>query len=115
MLTLMFSVSQLRINAHIRFAEVQFFFRTTILDQTFTMALVSTFSRPERPLWEVSHGTLGVCEYCGEAGFKVVDVKNILSVVAMVPFKDTGSYYANEKLGLEVFQMGGAVEELTEE
>jgi hypothetical protein len=58
-----------------------------------------------------------VCHHQGDAGLRVVDVKSIASVVAMVPFgsADEHRYFVAEKLGLDVAHMGGLDEDLTDE
>ena len=54
-------------------------------------------------------------------GLKVVDVKTISSVVAMIPHganfpgDTTGHFFVVEKPGLDVAHMGGNDEEITEE
>jgi hypothetical protein len=50
-------------------------------------------------------------------GFRVVEVKSIMSVVAIVPLPhgDLGSCFVAEKLGLEVADLGGVFEEVLDE
>lgn len=69
------------------------------------------FSSPDAELLKKSHGTLWVCKKPGTSSFEVVKVKEIQSVVAMVPWvKQSGEFFMMEKLGLEVASMGGVVE-----
>ena len=59
-----------------------------------------------------SHGTLWVCKEPGTSFFKVVKVKGIQFVVALVPWvEESGEFFMMEKLGLEVASMGSVVEE----
>jgi hypothetical protein len=57
------------------------------------------------------------CHHQGDAGLRVVDVKSITSIVAMVPLgpTDKNQYFVVEKLGLNVAHMGGLDEDLTDE
>lgn len=69
------------------------------------------FSSPDAELLKKSHGTLWVCKEPGTSSFEVVKVKEIQSVVAMVPWvEQSGEFFMMEKLGLEVASMGGVVE-----
>ena len=73
--------------------------------QVFT--LVALYSPPNQYLLRYSHGTLIACRYQGEETPVVVDVKSIVSVVAMVPFQYNidsldNYYFVIEKIGLEV-------------
>ena len=50
-----------------------------------------------------------VCRYHGEGALVVIDVKSILSVVAMIPFPFyldglDNQYYMVEKIGLDVIE-----------
>ncbi|TBU45493.1 hypothetical protein BD309DRAFT_860050, partial [Dichomitus squalens] len=74
------------------FAEVQFFFRLQRMredggtdDVDMTLAMVSKFTAPDAAIVRESYGTLLACRYQGEASRKVIDVKEIASVIAMVP------------------------------
>ncbi|EJF61662.1 hypothetical protein DICSQDRAFT_60239 [Dichomitus squalens LYAD-421 SS1] len=75
-----------------RFAEVQYFFRLKRMhedggtdDVDFTLAMVSVFISPDPAILRETHGVLMACRYRGEQSREVVDVKQIKSVVAMVP------------------------------
>jgi hypothetical protein len=80
------------------------------------------YGPPDPGLLEESYNTLWVCQY-GEGGLHVVNAKQLLSVVAMVPFKppeidieEIGHdkkyyYFVVEKPGLDVFGMREANEE----
>ena len=79
-----------------------------------TLVLLSLYSPPDLALYRKSHETLWSCQYQGNAGFKVLEAKDISSVVAMVPLddEDTGRYFVTEKMGLEVAYMSGMEEEI---
>ena len=70
-------------------------------------ALVALYSPPNQYPLRYSHGTLIACRYQGEETPVVVDVKSIVSVVAMVSFQYNidgldNYYFVIEKIGLEV-------------
>ena len=94
------------------YSEVQFFFQATIYDNTQTLALVCDYSPPDLDLLCQSYKTLWMCRYQGAEGIRVVNAKNIHSVVAMVlcPF-DQAKFFVGEKIGLEVTTLGGVEEE----
>jgi len=54
-------------------------------DTVHTLALISMFSPPDQEVLEESHRSTYICRYEGMAALRVVDVKAISSVVAMVP------------------------------
>ncbi|KAH7905503.1 hypothetical protein BJ138DRAFT_1017616, partial [Hygrophoropsis aurantiaca] len=113
-------------NGKIDFAEVQYYFRAKVDNpavdteledsETSTLALVSIYSPPDAAILESSYNTVWICRYQGNASLTVVDVKNITSVVAMVPAGDReNEYFVVEKPGLEVAYMGGIEEIVMEE
>ena len=72
-------------------------------------ALVFPYSPVNRYLFEVSNSTLVVCTH-QEDILLVIDVKAILSVVAMVPFNYVIDSYQNfyfviEKIGIDVLDI----------
>lgn len=76
---------------------------------------MSTYSVPDQYLLEHSHSTLLVCRYQSEA-LVVIDVKSILSVVAMVPFPfivggRDNQYFVIEKFGLDVVEVDDNVDD----
>lgn len=85
------------------------------------VALVSVYSTPDKDLLRKSHQTLWVCKYQGTGALEVMDVKSILSVVAMVPLphsdeaERSSSFFVAEKPGLEVAYLGGVEEECPDE
>ncbi|TBU21771.1 hypothetical protein BD311DRAFT_677574 [Dichomitus squalens] len=54
-------------------------------DVDMTLAMVSKFTAPDAAIVRESYGTLLACRYQGEASREVIDVKEIASVIAMVP------------------------------
>lgn len=73
-------------------------------------ALVLFYSPPEEYFLQLSHGTLVVCRYQTENVLQVIDIRSILSVVAMIPFPFTVNghsdyYYMVEKIGLDVIDV----------
>lgn len=71
-------------------------------------------------LFEFSYHTLLSCTNAGDACLQVIDVKSILSVVAMVPHLpfpgDTSErYFVVEKPGLDVASLGGVAEDVPDE
>jgi hypothetical protein len=79
------------------------------------LALVSLYSLPHKELLEYSHHTLLSCVYEGDAYLQVIDIKAIMSVVAMVPHHPFSEdpldrYFVVEKPGLDVACLGGVVE-----
>lgn len=75
--------------------------------QTRTLALVSQYSEPHSELMEMSSGTVYACHARGDDGLCVIDVKDIVSCVAMIPHRSLPSvpgftcvsYFVMEKLG----------------
>ena len=82
------------------------------------LAMVSLYSDPCQDLLKLSYHTLFSCTY--DIDMKVIDVKTIRSVIAMVPHKpfpgDTRQrYFVVEKPGLDVAYLGGNVEVVPDE
>jgi hypothetical protein len=67
---------------------------------------VSIYSPLDPALLHHSYNTVWACQYQGEENLKVIDVHNIISVVAMLPLQE-GWKFVGEKLGLEVTGLGG--------
>lgn len=111
------------------FGEIQFFFRARVNNEEQTLALISVYGPPDDELLEESYDTLWACRYHGEDNFQVVNAKQLLSVVAMVPFtppaialdgEELGEYgeewyFVVEKPGLEVFGLREDNEEQADE
>lgn len=73
-----------------------------------TLAMMSLYTLHDAVLAARSIGTLFVCGYEGDAGLVVVDVKSIVSVVAMIPFAQDDredvvlqQFFVVEKPGLD--------------
>ena len=102
-------------NGGYAFAEVQYFFHAKILandPEPKVLALVKQFSQPNETLLQVSSGCLWVCSEGNEnTDLVALDVKQIISVVAMCPLPPVAltlahqehAYFVVEKLGLELF------------
>jgi hypothetical protein len=74
-------------------------------------ALVSVWSDPDMDLLRESSETVYSCRYRGDACLRVIDVKTITSVVAMIPMtpRDADSsthFFLLEKPGLEIQRLG---------
>lgn len=72
----------------IRFAEVQFYFQAIVGGIRETLAICSMYSPADGRRREYSNGALIVCTYGGRSELVVIQVKKILSVVAMVPLDE---------------------------
>jgi hypothetical protein len=73
--------------------------------------MVSFYSLPHQELLELSYNTLLSCTH--EKDLKVIDVRSIHAVVAMVPhqpFPGEPRYYVVEKPGLDITSLGGSTE-----
>jgi hypothetical protein len=79
-----------------------------------TLACVSCYSQPHADLLQVSRNTLWSCTH--QEAVKVVDVKSITAVVAMVPHEPFAvgeqHFFLVEKPGLDTAIIGGNDEEL---
>jgi hypothetical protein len=99
-------------NTIVEIAEVLFYFIITI-SQDLTLACVSCYSQPHQDLLEASQGTLFSCTRQGTV--KVINVKSISAVVAMVPhqpFPGEERFFLVEKPGLDTTTIGGKDEEM---
>jgi len=81
------------------------------------LAAVSLYSPPDEYLLQLTHDTLYVCGHLGEGAVVVIDVKSILSVIAMVPFPfivggRSDQYFLIEQIGLDVVETDIAVDTL---
>ncbi|OSD05297.1 hypothetical protein PYCCODRAFT_1362416 [Trametes coccinea BRFM310] len=71
------------------FAEVQYFFRLRLPDdEVCTLAMLAPFSPPDPAIFAETLGVLTVCHYEGDMRRAVVNVKDIVGVVGMVPFPE---------------------------
>ncbi|KAJ7586876.1 hypothetical protein C8J56DRAFT_786989 [Mycena floridula] len=75
-------------------AEIQYFFQVRFGEggPLHTLAVTSLFTAPDQAVLNESFDTVYVCHYQGQAKLRVYDVKQITSLVAMVPnFKLLGN------------------------
>jgi hypothetical protein len=77
--------------------------------------MVSIYSPPHVGLLALSYHTLWSCTYQGDASLRVIDVKSISVVVAMVPHQPftedpVPCHFIVEKPGLDVASLGGSTE-----
>ena len=68
------------------------------------------YSPPDEHLLRSTYNTLCVCRHKDDGAIVVVDVKSILSVVAMVPFPfvvggHSNQFFMIEKIGLDVVEV----------
>lgn len=67
--------------------------------------MVAFFGESDAELLRLSHGAIRKCAHSRES-LSVVDVKEIVTVVAMVPYSgEIGSYFLVEKMGLGGIQL----------
>lgn len=96
------------------FVEVKFFFCATVAGVQESLALGSLYSLADKNIKTHSHSALNVFDYEGDKCLVVIKVDSILSVVAMVPFKqDEGGrrFFLVEKCALGVIDSGDILEE----
>ena len=72
---------------------------------------MSIYSSPNEALLKDSQNTVWSCEYQGDEALKVIDIRAITAVVAMVPFPGPGvlqgKVFVVEKPSLDVAHLGG--------
>jgi hypothetical protein len=90
--------------------EVKYYFLKIFGDEQQAFALVSLFSPPNEHILKSTQTTLPVCRYYGESALMVINVKSILSVVAMIPFPflidgHGEQYFMVEQIGLDVIEV----------
>jgi hypothetical protein len=73
-------------NGQIYYGETWYYFQMDICGSVHTLAMILPFSHADKDLLTDSHLTLYVCRPLDEECLKVIDVKSIQSVVAMIPF-----------------------------
>jgi hypothetical protein len=99
----------------VEFAEVRFYFRIKANSLEHTFAFVSCYSPPHPGLLKASRGTLWSCTRVESV--KVIDVKHISAVVAMVPHQpfpgedQEEHFFLVEKPGLDCTYIGGIDEQ----
>ncbi|EMD38711.1 hypothetical protein CERSUDRAFT_48348 [Gelatoporia subvermispora B] len=112
-----------RVGGRLEFGEVRYFFVTRFGAQPRALAMISQYAAPDGALLASSLGTVYSCEYRGDEALVVIDVQDILLVVAVIPEPATAQvhsgrpysqsrFFVAEKLGLEVADLSGIVENL---
>ncbi|KAF7371671.1 hypothetical protein MVEN_00023200 [Mycena venus] len=96
----------------ILYGEVQFFFQAEVKGVDRTFALLSVYSPPDAALLEKSFKTVAECSYFGEDNLQVIEVTQIRAGIGMIPIGEHGWYFVAEKLGLDIFIMGGEEEDI---
>ncbi|KAJ7586115.1 hypothetical protein C8J56DRAFT_725906, partial [Mycena floridula] len=68
-------------------AEIQHFFQVRFGEggPLHTLAVTSLFTAPDQAVLNESFDTVYVCHYQGQVKLRVYDIKQITSLVAMVP------------------------------
>ena len=108
------------------YAEVRYYMRLRVGDEIRTLAMISLYHPPDRALLELSSETMWSCTSGGDETLRLVEVKCIEAVVAMVPHPEPiipreglidtrGRFCVVEKPGLEVAQLGGVEESIDDE
>lgn len=100
-------------NETTQYGEVQFFFRAKLGNEIKACALVSVYGPPDEDLLHESSHALWLCHYNGNETLKVIDIKQIATCVAMIPFTDPpdGRFFVCEKMGLQVSLFTGTEED----
>ena len=97
-----------------------YYFQCRTQGKLLTLAVISVYSEPHPGLLKASHGTFISCRYFRDNSLVVVDVPCIQAVVAMIPHsppdanEDEEHYFLVERPGLDVADLGGADEIVTE-
>ena len=83
---------------------MEFYFQVAVEGIEETLALCSLYSPINELHREHSNSTLNVCSYKRGKYLVVIEVKSILSVIAMVPFEqgETGNFFLVEHFALGV-------------
>jgi hypothetical protein len=91
-----------------QYAEVLYYFFVENKDLWYTLAAVKMYSPPDPQILEDTYSTTKVCRLLGDDGVKIVDVKWIREVVAMIPFTCSGRHSdSSEYYLLEDMHVGG--------
>jgi U3 small nucleolar RNA-associated protein 14 len=69
-----------------RFSEVQYYFCLRQHTHTHAVAIVSFYTAPDAKICSVSQDTLWVCQRAHAQDYRLINVKTIQSIVAMIPF-----------------------------
>lgn len=91
---------------------MQYYFRLAFGEEVHGLALISVFSPPDLQLLRESFQTVYKCHYQGEDALLAIDIKQIESVVAMIPYYKVTpdgelqipgtEYFLMEKIGLDI-------------
>ncbi|KAI9066946.1 hypothetical protein FKP32DRAFT_1564687 [Trametes sanguinea] len=107
-----------------RFAEVQYYFVLDLENEQRALAMLAPFSPPDPAILQDSENTVLACNSPSDDDRAVVDVDEIVAVVAMVPLplsqeearqgRNVGRqrFFVVEKPGLEVASLGGIRQDL---
>ncbi|OSD00951.1 hypothetical protein PYCCODRAFT_1370050 [Trametes coccinea BRFM310] len=97
----MVKVRQLRDGS---FAEVQYFFRLTLPhDKICTLAMLRKFAPPDQAILTETLGVLTVCQQEAELAREVVEAKELVAVVGMVPLVERAGGAEGEERPLRHF------------
>ncbi|ETW76703.1 hypothetical protein HETIRDRAFT_52803, partial [Heterobasidion irregulare TC 32-1] len=69
----------------IEFGEVLYYFQLEVNNETKSVAMASIYSAPDHFLREASYNTILSCTYLGNTSLRIVDIKSIESVIAIIP------------------------------
>ncbi|ETW85806.1 hypothetical protein HETIRDRAFT_43206, partial [Heterobasidion irregulare TC 32-1] len=101
-------------DARLRYREVLYFFRHKVNNYIHTLAVISLYSLENAFLLSELSGTVWACQAQGDNTLIVINVKTILTCVAMIPhmfsIPDANSlqlYLAMDKLGIDIGNMRG--------
>jgi len=101
----------------VEFAEALFYFYARIDNVRTPLALVSVLSRPDMNLFKESWWTVWSVTEQHDDGLRVVDVKSIQSVVAVIPHnhhcnedESDERFFIWEYMGLEMQLLSGALD-----
>jgi hypothetical protein len=107
-------MSQVLHQGTVRFVEVKFLFHASVTGIQEALALGSMYSLVDDGLNAYTHGALNVYKYEGENALVVIKANSIISVVAMVPFREQVEggrpFFLVEKFALGVLDTGDTVE-----
>lgn len=108
---------QLRIDGHIEFAQVQYFFNAQIGGTRRTLALILLYSRPDETLFHESFSTVWSMTELGAEGLRVVEAKTILSTFSAQPHdyqvnEGEKRIFVWEDIGLPMALLLGATQDL---
>ncbi|KAF6756207.1 hypothetical protein DFP72DRAFT_810860 [Ephemerocybe angulata] len=94
------------------FGEVMYYFQLTIRGVERNLAMISMGSDPDEELWKLSFNVLWVTKVTTGQNLAVCDIKDIASVVALLPFKERpGFSYVFEEFGCDVSHLGSALDD----